>query len=744
MVSGDDAEAARFWRRVVRRALDPIFVLDGSHRCLFVSDQVLVETGFTREELVGRRFESLVVDADGSSITERLDRSALDGTTEFGVTIRTVSGRPTHTRAVLRCELVDERPRHVVSLHPTAAGTSAESALRRRVELEKLLERIQNRFIHAVPTAIGDVIQWALAEVGEFLGADRSYVLEFDHAASTETMIHEWARPGIEPELGVYENVSWDLAPAASRRNNALWVSAVPDVSKLEGEWELDRTFFEESGLKSILELPIIIDGRPVGGLGFDWLTHLADWTEDDLTLLGMFASTFAQLLGRDAAERELVRRSTHDELTGLPNRAGVLSKLRNALDSAARGNGIVGVLVIDVDQFKVVNDSLGNQAGDDLLRLVGARLRGLVRPADVVGRLGGDEFAVVLVDAPDDWTVSQTATRLREGLAAAPYRFGERSHRLTVSCGIAGSDDGSGNAVGADELLRRAGAAMYRAKELGRARQSTFDVELERRIAERLQLDQQLRAAKTQGEFEVHFQPEVELSTGRMLGAEALLRWRTDGVLRPACDFIEVVEETGLIVEVGRWVLDEACRAAARWCSQPGREDFVIRVNLSPRQLEDPNLVEEVRATLARHGLPAERLCLEITETALMGNAEAALGLLHRLDALGVDLAIDDFGTGYSSLSYLKRFPVDILKIDRSFVDGLPTDPEDMAIVATIVHLAESLGMTVTAEGIESSDQAVALTALGCDRGQGWLYSKAVTAAAIDEMLAGVAVSLG
>ena len=732
---GPAPDAVSFWRRIATASTDPVLLLDGSHRCVYVSDAVLAETGFQRADLIGRRFESLIVDADGSSVTERLDRND-DVGSEFGVTIRTISGSSSYTRARIHRDLLDGVPRHVVVLRTTLGDHRIETALRRRVSLEEVLERVQNRFINAVPTEIHGVVNWALEEVGEFLGADRAYILTFDNDARTETMIHEWARPGVEPELGTYDDVSWDLAPAASRRNSDLWVSAVPDVSKLDGEWELDRRFFEASGLRSILELPIIIDGRPVGSLGFDWLRQLADWTEDDLTLLGMFASTFAQILGRETAERELVRRANHDELTGLPNRLGLLTRLRSALDER-NGDHVVGAIVLDIDRFQVVNDSLGNAIGDALLRLVGARVRGLVRPTDVVARLGGDEFAVVLTDALDEWSVSQMAERLREGLSE-PFHFADRhgmdrTHLLTVSCGLATSDAES---VTAEELLRRAGAAMYRAKELGRARQTSFDVELEHRLAERLDLDQRLRSAQGRGEFEVHFQPEVELSTGRVIGAEALLRWRCDGVLRDAVSFIDVVEETGLIVSVGRWVLDESCRQAALWCRLDGNDDFIMRVNLSPRQLEHPDLIDQVRDVLQRHDLDPRNLCLEITETALMANAEAALGLLNGLDALGVSLAIDDFGTGYSSLSYLKRFPVDILKIDRSFVDGLPHDTEDHAIVTTIITLAAALGMTVTAEGIETEEQADALLALGCDRGQGWRYSKAVPASDFDSML--------
>lgn len=722
---GEEPEG--FWFRLVQDSPNPTLVLDASYRCVFASRSMTAETGVAEETLLGRGLASIVVDADGSSIDERLDRTEVGVWAHFGVSLATASGETLHTRAIARRDVRDGEPVYIVVLRSVMANGTAESALRRRVDLELLLERVQHRFIHAVPLEIPAVISWALEEVGRFLGADRSYVLTFDHDARTETMIHEWVRPGTEPELGEYIDVSWDLVPAATRRNNDQWVSAVPDVSKLEGEWELDRQFFEESGLRSILELPIIVDGHPVGGLGFDWLQELADWTEDDLTLLGMFASTFAQLLGREAAERELTFRSQHDELTGLPNRVGLLARLQESLD-AHRSTGVIGAVVVDVDRFKVVNDSLGNAAGDELLRLVGARIRGTVRPTESVARLGGDEFAVV-ISGPDEWAISRAANRVREELAR-PFKFRGRSYLLTASCGIATT---SGGPLSAEELLRRAGAAMYHAKELGRARQSTFDIELEQRLADRLVLDQELRVALERREFEVHYQPEVDLENGRIVGAEALLRWRTDGVLRDAYTFIDVVEETGLIVPVGRWVLDEACRTVARWRSMGVDPDFAMRVNLSPRQLEDPDLVDLVGSALARYGLDPHNLCLEITETALMTDAEASLAVLQRLDTLGVALAIDDFGTGYSSLSYLKRFPVDILKIDRSFVDGLPVDEEDAAIVSTVVSLAMSLGMTVTAEGVETPEQADTLVGLGCGRGQGWLYSKAVPGAVVE-----------
>jgi EAL domain-containing protein (putative c-di-GMP-specific phosphodiesterase class I) len=267
----------------------------------------------------------------------------------------------------------------------------------------------------------------------------------------------------------------------------------------------------------------------------------------------------------------------------------------------------------------------------------------------------------------------------------------------------------------------------MYRAKDSGRDRVVMFDDTLAAEAQRRLDLDQRLRHAVDQHEFEVWFQPEVELDTGEIVGAEALIRWITDAGMRSANEFIWLAEETGLIVPMGNWVLEEACHWTARW-QRPDR-DLLVRVNLSARQFDQPDLVDIVAGALARSGLPPKALCLEITETALMENAEASRAMLVQLDQLGVQLAIDDFGTGYSSLAYLKQFPVDVLKIDRTFVDGLPDDAEDMAIVTTIVRLAESLGMTVTAEGIETTPQAETLRSLGVRLGQGYLFARPMPA---------------
>lgn len=439
-------------------------------------------------------------------------------------------------------------------------------------------------------------------------------------------------------------------------------------------------------------------------------------------------------LTERRRHEAELAHRATHDHLTNLPNRAAFLTRLSRALDRLD-GTSIVAVLFLDLDRFKVVNDSLGHGVGDDLLVALSNRLRTALSPDAVLARLGGDEFTVLVTGPTDEAEVRRVAKRLQAALVE-PLKVGHRSLSVSCSVGIAIARDRS---VTAAEMMQWADAAMYQAKDSGRNCVSLFDDELAAEVREHLELDQQLRHAVEQNEFEVHYQPEVDLLTGEVLGAEALLRWQSPTGLVSAASFIGLAEDTGLIFPIGKWVLETACEQASEWAKRWPERRLTMRVNLSARQLDDPKVVTQVRDVLERSGLDPARLCLEITETTLMTDAEASRAILEGLDDLGVSLAVDDFGTGYSSLSYLKQFPVDVLKIDRSFVDGLPGDDEDVAIVSTIIRLAESLTMEVTAEGIESPDQAALLTEMGCTRGQGYYFAKPMAAADFETLLDGL-----
>jgi diguanylate cyclase (GGDEF)-like protein/PAS domain S-box-containing protein len=427
----------------------------------------------------------------------------------------------------------------------------------------------------------------------------------------------------------------------------------------------------------------------------------------------------------RRVQEAELAHRASHDTLTGLPNRSLLLALLAEA--SAARDGAdddrALALLFLDVDRFKTVNDTLGHSTGDELLCAVADRLGSVLRPSDTLARLGGDEFTVLLPDvAPGE--AELVADRLQQSLEA-PIIIDGMTFRLTMSIGVVESTEPARPA----DLLRWADAAMYEAKTQGRDRVCTFDERMRAEVSERNELDRDLTGALERREFVLHYQPEVDLETGTTVGCEALVRWHHPRHgLMTADRFISLAEENGTIVSLGRWVLREACRTVARWRAEDIVDrDFVLRVNLSARQIDQTGLAAEVAELLSAVGLDPSQLCLEITETALMRDVRAGMQALTELHEVGVRLAVDDFGTGYSSLSYLKRFPLDVLKVDRSFVDGLPDEAHDVAITTAILQLARSLGLSVTAEGVETPEQRDALLAMGCRHAQGYLFSRPV-----------------
>lgn len=420
-------------------------------------------------------------------------------------------------------------------------------------------------------------------------------------------------------------------------------------------------------------------------------------------------------------AER-LDHQAHHDPLTGLPNRALFDRVLAAALERRRETGSRLAVLFADIDDFKVINDSLGHRAGDELLVSVAERLATVVRPDDTIARFGGDEFVILLERVPSLADVRRVADRVAAEVRR-PFVLEGRSRYLSASLGVAVAD---GSDVQAEELLRDADAAMYQAKEHGKARLEFFDSTVRTRAVERLELEAELRDALARGELSLVYQPEIALADTTLFGTEALLRWQhpVHGHVSPM-RFVPIAEQSGLIVPIGQWVLEQACRQAALWRAE-GREDFVMAVNLSPRQLSSPDLADCVATALAESGLPPSSLCLEITESAIMEDPEAAHRILQGLRALGVRLAIDDFGVGYSSLSHLKYLlPVDMIKIDKTFVDGLLDDGDSRAIITAIVELAHALGVQAVAEGVETADQALALRSMGCHTAQGYHFAR-------------------
>ena len=444
----------------------------------------------------------------------------------------------------------------------------------------------------------------------------------------------------------------------------------------------------------------------------------------------------------RKAFERQLQHLAFHDTVTDLANRALFRDRVEHALERQQRGALPLAVLFLDLDDFKTVNDSLGHAAGDALLREVGGRIRTCIRAADTAARLGGDEFAVLLEDV-DEATVADVADRIMHDLES-PFALEGKEVFVRASMGIAFGDADLRGERGAEELLRNADVAMYTAKEKGKGRYQVFEPDMHMSVLRRLELKADLQRAVDNSEFILHYQPIIRLETGEITGLEALVRWEHPerGTIAPG-DFIALAEDTGLIVPIGSFVLERACRdAAALQARFPQEPPLAMSVNLSARQLQRPAIVDDVRAVLAETGFDPRSLVLEITETAVMRDLDASILRLHELKGLGVRLAIDDFGAGYSSLTSIRRFPVDILKVDRSFVEGVSDDGEVSALTGAIIELASILELHPVAEGIERVEQLERLVELGCEQGQGFFFAEPVPRAEVERLIARSRVS--
>ncbi|MDQ3803079.1 MAG: EAL domain-containing protein [Acidobacteriota bacterium] len=466
---------------------------------------------------------------------------------------------------------------------------------------------------------------------------------------------------------------------------------------------------------------------------GYRWMLSRGIVVRDKDGRASRMAGSQTDITDRKRAEERLIHDAFHDPLTGLPNRALFMDRLGQAVERFRRNREhSFAVIFLDLDRFKVVNDSLGHTAGDRLLVEVGRRLAACARAGDTVARLGGDEFTILLEGARDAHAAVHMAERVQEHLAR-PYDLGGHQHSTSASVGIALSGIGESRA---EDILRDANIAMHRAKSAGKARHQVFDAAMHSQAIEILRLETELRRAVSGGEMVVCYQPIVSLRDGRVSGVEALVRWQHPerGLIFPE-KFLATAEETGLIIEIDRLVLEEACRRASEWRRGPSGPGPSVAVNLSAKHFSAPDLVDRVGEALAHHGLAPSALKLEITEGVLMTDAEPVKATLTRLRKAGVDLYLDDFGTGYASLSYLHRFPLTALKIDRSFVGRIGPQGEQSELARAIVMMAHSLKLSVIAEGIETDAQLAHLRAMGCELGQGNLFSRPATATDVEAM---------
>ena len=600
-----------------------------------------------------------------------------------------------------------------------AAIWATTSEHRRLVSLRLLADAI--RRAHEAPGRDESVLE-LLDAPKALLGADVAWIVLLPRNSAESVQVASTGPEGVSP-----------LKACTLRRDRAASVRAEVDsdgIRQVRGADPGDglHGLMADLGLRRAVSIPLrgenAVNGLLVVGNREGSTTG---YRSEDVRLLETFAGNAAVMLENDRLERSISdlsalkeqfhRQAHHDALTELPNRTLFALSVATAVEDASDGFR-PAVLFLDLDDFKTINDSLGHHAGDELLVAVAGRVRGAVRAGDIPARLGGDEFAVLTRDSSN-----KAAERLAERLVdtlEAPFTIAGREVWVHASVGIA---QGGPGPTSAEELLRNADVAMYNAKRGGKGRYCTYRPEMHTRVKHRQETVSALTLAVERDEIQVHYQPIVDLETGKPVAIEALARWERPqhGLVGPD-DFISLAEETGLMVGIGRHVLREACAQAQSWRrSFEGMEEIRVTVNLAPSELMADHLVDDVAAILERTGLPADRLVLEITENGVMESPDEALARMNDIRSLGVSLALDDFGTGHSSLAHLRGFPIDTLKIARDFVVGLPSSPVDRAFFETIVRLGRSLGLEVIAEGIESSEQAVAISELGCTLAQGF-----------------------
>jgi diguanylate cyclase (GGDEF)-like protein len=598
--------------------------------------------------------------------------------------------------------------------------TLREASERKTVLLGRLIEI--KRAVVRRSVGLEDVLDMIVQALSDLTGHDTAFLRLVDAADEQSTTVV--ASRGIPADL--LEAIRYARVGVG-----ASGTAIAQDRTVVVENYGADRRSNPDSarhGVETAMAAPVRRQGAVVGSLVIGSYDDSATFTDEDRDALEALAENASIALTDAAMVDAAFHQAFHDSLTSLPNRAAFLDRLDHALKIAERSDAEVGVLFLDLDRFKTVNDSLGHAAGDELLVAVGERLQSCLRDGDTPARLGGDEFAVLLEGIGDAAEAEEVAERVLARMRE-PFNIQGRTLMVSASVGIS-----TATRRGAD-VLRDADLAMYRAKTGGRDRHATFEPEMHEALVEQLELESDLRGAIERDEFVVHYQPIVHLATGEILGAEALVRWNhpTRGFLPPIA-FIPLAEETKLIVPIGRRVLRAACEQAVKWLARHG--ELTMSVNLSGVQLMQPDLVSDVADALRDTGLPAKHLTLEITETVLMGDDEATMARLRELKELGVRLAVDDFGTGYSSLQYLRDFPLDILKVAKSFVDGIADDKQGEALARAIVELGESCKLDVVGEGIELIEQREGLLELGCELGQGFLFARPADPETIDALL--------
>jgi diguanylate cyclase (GGDEF)-like protein/PAS domain S-box-containing protein len=669
-------------------------------------------------------FVARVHEKDRAAVDQAL-QSAIQSGRECEVEHRIYSGN----REIRWVETIVQPPQpdQGTLLHGTIRDITERKLASIRLQVEHGVSQLV-----AGATDPAEVMPGIMENICKGLGCECGTYWSQDKEATLLRCTASWGEnnPSIWEFLALSKKIS---APSGVDLPGRAWAKGAPivveDLTSEQGFSRLQSAL--SAGLRGALAVPIVSGGKAFGVIElFSAETIRAD--ESLTELLHSVSTQIGQSAQRKLAEDQLRFIATHDSLTDLPNRTMFNEGLRHALQQGARYKRGAAVLFIDIDRFKVVNDSLGHSAGDRLLQDCSKRLSECLRESDTVARLGGDEFVVMV----ENFTAPRDAIAVAQKIlanVAKPFFVDGTEFLMSASIGISTyPDDGTD----AETLLKNADIAMYRAKDLGRNNYQFYSAQMNKHTFERLAMESSLRRALDRNEFVLHYQPKLDLRSGAIAGVEALVRWRHPdwGMVSPA-QFIPLAEETGLIVQIGEWVLKTACEQSKAWRDQ-GIPAMRVAVNLSARQFGQKTLLVDIARTIAQTGLTPECLELEITESLVMHNPEHAADTLHKLKAMGISLSIDDFGTGYSSLAYLKRFPIDCVKVDRSFIKDIPNDSDDMAITKGIIALGHSLRLKVIAEGVETVEQREFLRANDCDELQGFLFSKPLPAEDVTALL--------
>lgn len=601
-----------------------------------------------------------------------------------------------------------------------------------QINFQKIISEISFEFVSINQENFDKKTNTMLEKTGRFFQVDRTYAFLFNHQNMTMTYTHEWCNEGIEPEIDTIQEVPIDMFPWWMGQLNNNKVVYIENISSLPDTAGAEKEQLARQSIKSLVSIPIEVDGEVQGFLGIDSVLSFKKWSDEHIKSLKILANLLADGLIKIKAEKEIEFMAYYDHLTGLPNRTLFADRANQAIQLAKRSGKYVAIIFMDLDRFKAVNDTLGHSGGDLLIKNVAKGLVSRLRKTDTVARFGGDEFLIMINNIADRKEVIKVADNLME-MFVKPFNILEHDFFITGSAGIAVYPiDGEDT----ETLTKNADIAMYKAKSQGKNQYVLCTKDMKDEVQKNMILSNDLYRAQERNELVIYYQPQIKLHSGQVIGMEALLRWQHPqiGMISPSV-FIPLAEKNGLISSIGEWVLKEACLQNKKW-QDMGLPHLRMAVNLSINQFNDIRLVDSVENILKETGLNPKYLELEITESIAINEASYIIDILGSLKKLGVSISIDDFGTEYSSLSRLKTLPLDRIKIDMQFVQGIEGSEKDQAITKVIINLAKSLELEVVAEGVETSLQSDFLNSKMCDEAQGFYYYKPMPAEQIEKLL--------